>query len=165
MTRKKIYKEIISLMVRASQLAHSVGIKNILQPGLVKEMIIADILGHVLIFSKRDADAHAVHSVDEKYEYLTCKEGGAGQIDRMVAQPHEKRQASLSRITRNHKIYLAIFYEDNQIRCKRIYEIDALVMAQEAERQLDQSSNVISHISFSESWAQKNGKVVFDDDV
>ena len=67
------HRQIIQLVLRASELAQSIGIANLLQPGLVKEMIIADILGHELIQSKRDADAHTVGNPDEKYEYLSCK--------------------------------------------------------------------------------------------
>lgn len=50
-------------------------------------MIIADILGHELIHSKRDADARARDDPDEKYEYPSCKEGGSGQLDRMFREP------------------------------------------------------------------------------
>lgn len=55
--QRSAYHKIIALVREASDLARSIGIPNLLQPGLVKEMIIADILGHELIHSKRDADA------------------------------------------------------------------------------------------------------------
>ena len=55
---QKIISKIIELIIRAQELATSIGIPNILQPGLVKEMIISETLGHKLIASKRDADAH-----------------------------------------------------------------------------------------------------------
>ena len=79
----KVYREIIELVVKASELARTVGIENLLQPGLVKEMIIANILGHELIISKRNADAHDPDDPTILYEYLSCKEGGSGQLDRM----------------------------------------------------------------------------------
>lgn len=150
-------------MLEAAKLARSIGIMNLLQPGLIKEMIIADILGHELIHTKRHADAHARDRPNELYEYLSCKEGGTGQLDRMFREPKDKRTESLRRITRNKKIYLAIFYKDEQTRCKSIYEIDPKVAAVEAERQLDRSRNQISHIEFSESWAKKNGSLVYND--
>jgi hypothetical protein len=78
---REIFRKIIELVLKAVELARSIGINNLLQPGLVKEMIIADILGHELIHSKRDADAHAPNNPEEKYEYLSCKEGGSGQLD------------------------------------------------------------------------------------
>ena len=68
---REIYRKIIELVLKAAELARSIGISNLLQPGLVKEMIIADILGHELIHSKRDADAHAPGNPSEKYEYLS----------------------------------------------------------------------------------------------
>ena len=148
-------------MREAAGLARKVGIADLLQPGLVREMIVADILGHDLIHSKQDADAHAADDPDEKYEYLSCKEGGTGQLDRMFREPADKRAASLERITRNEKIYYAVFYADDRTRCKIIYELEPGVVAAEAGRRLDRSANVISHVSFSESWVRKNGAVVY----
>ena len=160
---REVYRGIVDLIVKAADLASSIGINNLLQPGLVKEMIIADILGHELIHSKRDADAHAPGNPEVKYEYLSCKEGGRGQLDRMFKEPLDKRAQSLSRITRNSKIYFAAFYASNQVRCKIIYEIDPNIALAEAERQLDRSRNAISHVGFSIRWASRNGRVVYED--
>lgn len=160
---REIYRKIIDLVLKAAELGRSIGISNLLQPGLVKEMIIADILGHELIHSKRDADAHAPNNPDEKYEYLSCKEGGTGQLDRMFREPPAKRAESLSRITRNKKVYFAVFYAANQTKCKIIYELEPGVVVEETERQLDRSRNVISHVGFSEDWAREHGRVVYQD--
>ena len=160
---RNVHRQIIQLVLRASELAQSIGIANLLQPGLVKEMIIADILGHELIQSKRDADAHATGNPEEKYEYLSCKEGGSGQLDRMFKEPPDKRAESLTRITRNAKIYFAVFYADNQTRCKVIYELEPEIVLAEAERQLDRSRNAISHVGFSIRWASQNGVVAYED--
>ncbi|MDR2762723.1 MAG: hypothetical protein LBB88_09000 [Planctomycetaceae bacterium] len=157
----EIYRKIIDLVLKAAEIARSIGISNILQPGLVKEMIIADILGHKLIHLKRNADACAMDNPNELYEYLSCKEGGSGQLDRMLKSPPEKRAESLARITRNSMIYFAVFYESEQTKCKVIYEIKPDVLLEEAERQLDRSSNTISHVGFTEAWASKNGKIVY----
>ncbi len=159
----EIYSKIIQLVLKAAELARSIGITNLLQPGLVKEMIIADILGHDLIYSKRDADARDPNAPDVKYEYLTCKEGGTGQLDRMFKEPPEKRAESLHRITRNRKIYYAVFYADDQMNVRTIYELEPNTLVEETERQLDRSRNVISHVGFSEDWAGRNGKVVYQD--
>ena len=159
---RNVHRQIIRLVMQAADLAQSIGIANLLQPGLVKEMIIADILGHELIHSKRDADAHAPGNPDEKYEYLSCKEGGSGQLDRMFKEPSDKRAESLSRITRNAKFYFAVFYAENQVKCKVIYELDTDIVLAEAERQLDRSRNAISHVGFSIRWARDNGRVVHE---
>lgn len=47
---RDVYAKIIDLMIEAARLAQAVGITNILQPGLVKEMIIAE---HLDIESSR----------------------------------------------------------------------------------------------------------------
>ena len=161
---QSVRRQIIRLVLQASDLAQSIGVANLLQPGLVKEMIIADLLGHELIHSKRDADAHAPGDPDEKYEYLSCKERGSGQLDRMFKEPPDKRAESLTRITRNAKFYFAVFYETNQTKCKVIYELDPAVVLVEAERQLDRSRNAISHVGFSISWASANGHIVYQDE-
>jgi hypothetical protein len=160
---REIYRRIIDLVLRAADLARSIGIANLLQPGLVKEMIIADILGHKLIHTKRDADACAIDNPNEKYEYLSCKEGGSGQLDRMFKEPPEKRSESLGRIARNRRIFFAVFYESEQTKCKAIYEILPEVLLAETERQLDRSQNAISHVGFSETWASENGQIVYRD--
>ena len=160
----EIHRQIIGLVARAAELAKSAGIPNLLQPGLVKEMIIAEILGHTLITGKRDADAHAPGDPNEKYEYLSCKEGGSGQFDRMFKEPADKRARSLFRVTRNAKIYLAVFYSSEQTKCKAIYELTPSVVAAEANRQLDASANAISHVSLSVEWASRNGTIVWRDE-
>ena len=158
-----IYRKIIELVLEAAKIARTVGIQNILQPGLVKEMIIADHLGHQLITTKRDADACFPSDPSILYEYLSCKEGGSGQFDRMFKEPFDKRQESLNRITRNTKIFFAVFYADEQTRAKVIYELEPDVVVQETERQLDASRNAISHVGFTESWVKRNGRVVYED--
>jgi len=160
---REIIRRIIDLVIKAQELARSIGIDNLLQPGLVKEMIIADVLGHKLIISKRDADACDPNDPSIKYEYLSCKEGGSGQLDRMFKEPPDKRAESLARITRNKKVYFAVFYKTNQIKLKTLYELDPGVVLEETKRQLDRSRNAISHVGFSINWAAQNGKVIYED--
>lgn len=157
-----IYRKIIELVLQAAKLARSVGINNILQPGLVKEMIMADHLGHRVIVTKRDADACDPNDHSILYEYLSCKEGGSGQFDRMFKEPPEKRQESLNRIRRNKKVFFAVFYSDEQTKVKTIYELDPKIVVTETERQLDVSGNAISHVGFSEAWVRRNGKIVYE---
>lgn len=160
---QKVYHQIIELVKKAQRLASSVGIPNILQPGLVKEMVMADVLGHKLIISKRDADACDPTNPLIKYEYLSCFEGGSGQLDRMFKEPVELHEQSLQRIRRNAKIYLAIFYKNDPLRAKVIYEIEPDVLIVETVRQIVGSRNAISHCGFSENWARANGVVVYSD--
>ncbi len=155
------YSKIIDLILQASHLAKNLGVANLFQPGLVKEIIIADCLGHRVLTSKRHADACDPNNSSLLYEYLSCKEGGSGQLDRMFKSPPERRAKSLRRLTRNHKIFFIVFYADNQTKIKTIYELDVSKSVEETERQLNNSKNVISHVGFSEQWALGNGKVVY----
>lgn len=158
-----VYKPVIRLVKEAFALARSLGIQNLLQPGLVKEMIIAEILGHEVIFAKRQPDARDPDNPRIMYEYLTCKEGGTGQLDRMIKSPEDERMDSLNRIRRNDKIYFAVFYKANQIKVKTIYELETDIVLEEAIRKMDRSKNRISHVGFSENWSRANGRVVYSD--
>ena len=160
---RDVYKPLIKLVQQAFALARSLGIPNLLQPGLAKEIVIADILGHEVIPAKRQPDARDPENPDIMYEYLSCKEGGSGQFDRMFKFPLDKRERSLDRIRRNSKIYLAVFYADNQLKAKTIYELDPKVVEHEAVRQLERSANDISHVGFSISWTSEHGRVVYRD--
>lgn len=134
MTRRR-YKPLIRLVREAFTFAQSLGIPNLLQPRLAKEIIIADILGHEVIISKGGADAHDPANPTISYEYLSCLEGKTGQLDRMVRSPDDERQESLDRIRRNDKIYFAVFYKANQIEVKTIYELETdIVLAEALER-------------------------------
>lgn len=158
---RETYHKIIELVLRAAEIARSAGIPNILQPGLVKEMIIADHLNHQLITTKHAADACNPDNPDELYEYLSCKEGGTGQFDRMFKEPQNKRDESLDRIRRNKKVFYAVFYASNQTKVKVIYELEPAVVVKETERQLDRSKNSISHVGYTEKWVSENGRVVY----
>ena len=96
-------------------------------------MIIAEILGHELIHSKRDADACDLNDPNLKYEYLSCYGGGSGQFDRMFKEPEDKRQLSLNRIRRNQKIYFAVFSKKDALTVKVIYEIESEVLVTETD--------------------------------
>jgi len=156
-----IIRSIIALVRQAQELASQIGMPNILQPGLVKEMVIAEILGHELIHSKRDSDACDPNDASVKYEYLSCYEGGTGQLDRMFKAPKDKRDESLKRITRNAKVYLAIFHKKEPLKVKVIYELAPKDVLSKTERQLDRSRNDISHVGFSETWAKEKGRIVY----
>ncbi len=124
---------------------------------MVKEIIIADILGHKPIVSKHGADACDKENEHILFEYLSCLEGKQGQLDRMYND--ERKERSLHRISRNNKVYFAVFYKNAQLKVKRIYEIETDAFLKEAGEKLDRSK--CNHIGFSEKWARENGKLVY----
>ena len=157
-------RQIINYVRKAQEIASQHGFKNLLQPGLVKELVIADILGHEVHRTKHEPDAHDPTDASRQFEYLTCFKGkkeGTFQFDRMFQSPPNKRRRSLRRITRNTAIYCAVFDEESPLEVIVIYEVPVDVVLHEAERQLDASQNEISHVGFTIKWAQECGKAVY----
>lgn len=153
--------QIVNYVRKAQEIATEHGFANLLQPGLVKELVIADILGHEVHRTKHEPDAYDPTDPSRKFEYLSCFQGGTFQLDRMFKWPANKRTKSLERITRNASVYCAVFDEKSPLDVVTIYEVAVGPMLQEAERQLDASRNEISHIGFAIKWAQQNGKMVY----
>jgi len=154
-------RQIIAYIRKAQEIAAQYGFKNLLQPGLVKELVVADILGHEVHRTKHEPDAYDPTNPSRKFEYLSCFAGGTFQLDRMFKSPPQKRAKSLERITRNAVIYCAVFDEESPLDVIVIYEIAVDVMVREAERQLDANRNEISHVGFTIKWAEQNGHVVY----
>lgn len=153
--------QIVHHIKLAQAIATNHGYGNLLQPGMVKELIIGDILGHEVHKTKHDADAWDPNDRTRLYEYLTCYESGTFQLDRMFKNPSEKRQRSLERINRCHKFYCAIFAKNEPLTVKEIYEVGIEAILSSTNRQLDNSSNDISHICFTISWVKQNGIKVY----
>ncbi|MGA3143534.1 MAG: hypothetical protein ABSF10_11020 [Verrucomicrobiota bacterium] len=153
--------QIINYVRKAQEIAAQHGFKNLLQPGLVKELVVADILGHEVHRTKHDADAYDPANPSRQFEYLSCFQVGTFQLDRVFKYPPDKRTKSLERIKRNAAIYCVVFDRQSPLDVLVIYEIPMPVMLAEADRKLDVSSNDISHLSFPIKWAQQCGKVVY----
>ena len=136
---KETLEKIVKLVRQAQKLALSIGIDNIVQPGIIREIIMAEIMGHKVISTKQDADACDPDNPKIKYEYLSCSENGSGQFDRMFKSPPAAKEKSLKRITRNSKIYMGIFYEGQPLKAKVIYEIEPAVMKKAALVKMEKS--------------------------
>jgi hypothetical protein len=151
--------ELLEAIQSLDALARANGYRNIFQPGLAKELLIASVLGHTRVDAKHGHDAE---TPDGKLcEYLSCKEGGHGQIDRVFKAPPEKRARSLDRLARNDHVYLIIFDAEIATKILRIYELDKTELLAEMKRQLDRSKTDIAHVGFSEKFAAQVGKLVF----
>lgn len=140
---------------------------NVFQPGAMKELKMASILKHNWILSKKNADACSNQDENIVYEYLSGTENGAGQIDRVFKDSkyqHEKYHQSMERIERNEAFYLAYTNKDTSrpLDILRIYKLTPEAIRKEADRQLELSTNNISHISFNEAFAKKHGTLVWE---
>jgi len=153
--------QIISYIRKAQEIATKHGFTNLLQPGLVKELVIADILGHEVHKTKHEPDAYDPKDPSRAFEYLSCFVGGTFQLDRMFRSPPDKRAKSLERITRNVAIFCAVFDEQSPLDVVTIYEVPVDALLREVERQLDASRNAISHVGVTIKWAHEHGKRVY----
>lgn len=151
--------DIIDLLKKTQKLAEEkYGIQNILQPGVIKELIMAEILGHFLLPQKDLSD-----SKDEEgnyYEYLASirrinvetNKGCSFQMDRVTRN-------NLSRVTRNKEFYFGIF--KNHLEIEEIWEVSIPVVLVEVKRQLENCRNEIAHVNFLLKWLVENGTRVY----
>lgn len=143
--------KIVSHIREAQELANGMGIKNILQPGIVKELMLAEILGHNVIPDKDKADA--TDNDDKFYEYLCSLEKSNNfQLDRVTGD-------NLNRITRNAEFYFAFFRD--AITVSEVYRVPTAKVHEEANRQLAGSKNDISHMNMGGGWVRANGTKVY----
>jgi len=151
--------ELLEAIQSLDAVARRHGFRNIFQPGLAKELLIASVLGHTRHDAKHGHDAE---TPDGKLcEYLSCKVGGAGQLASMYREPEESRQKSLARIERNDHIYLVIFDPEIATKILRIYELDKIKVLDEVTRQIDNSRNVVVQVTVYENFAIQVGKLVY----
>ncbi len=151
--------KIVSLIREAQKIAKDeLNIENILQPGIIKELIIADVLGHTLIPKKHLSDAK--DNQGNFYEYLTSinrknvisNKGSSFQIDRLTP-------TNLDRIKRNAAFYFAFF--ENHLTVEEIYCVKTEEVLKETMRQLTACKNQIAHVNFLTKWVKQKGTKVY----
>lgn len=152
-------ESLIELLQHAQQIAlEKHGVPNILQPGAIKELIMAEVLGHELIPQKDSADAQ--DSQGNTFEYLASikrvkvktNKGCSFQMDRMTRN-------NLHRVTRNSAFYFGIF--SDHLTLAEVWKVEISVVLAEVDRQLDRCKNDIAHVNFLLRWLEKNGERVY----
>ena len=152
-------ESLIELLQHAQHIAlEKHGISNILQPGVVKELMMAEVLGHELVPQKDSADAKDQQG--NTFEYLASikrigvktNRGCSFQMDRMTRE-------NLHRVTRNSAFYFGVF--SNHLTLTEIWRVEIPVMLAEVERQLDRCKNNIAHVNFLLRWLETNGERVY----
>lgn len=145
---------IVALLRQAQRLAlKEYGVTNILQPGIVKELIMAEILGHSLVPEKHLSDAKDTEG--NYYEYLASirrigvknNNGCSFQVDRVTRN-------NLTRVTRNEAFYFGVF--KNHLEIEEIWRASIPVVLDEVRRQLDNCKNEIAHVNFLLKWVTDN---------
>ena len=128
--------------------------QDLLTPGFIKEWMVSKILGHACHTTKHGPDATSLDGT-EHYEYLSCKEGGSFQLDRI----HED---NLHRIERNNAFYFAQFNKENGLKCQKIWKGGTPVVLAEAIQKIWRMSESSKHIGFSEEWVRNNCTLVYE---
>lgn len=151
---------LIGLLQQAQRIAlEKHGVPNILQPGVIKELMMAEVLGHKLLPQKDSADA--TNQRGDTFEYLASinrvavktNRGCSFQMDRMT-------RSNLHRITRNSAFYFGIF--SDHLTLAEIWRVEISVILAEVERQLDRCKNDIAHVNFLLRWLKSNGMQVYE---
>tara|TARA_R110000868_G_scaffold31672_11_gene116016 strand:- start:7 stop:501 length:495 start_codon:yes stop_codon:yes gene_type:complete len=128
--------------------------QDLLTPGFLKEWLVSDILGHDCHKTKHGPDAYSKDG-KEKYEYLSCKEGGSFQLDRI----HE---GNLHRITRNDSFYFAQFDKKNGLECKKIWKGQTSAVLEESIKKISKMKESSKHIGFPTKWVEDNCVLVYE---
>lgn len=127
--------------------------QDLLTPGFIKEWLVSDILGHDCHKTKHGADAYSKDGL-EKYEYLSCKDGGTFQLDRI-------HKDNLHRITRNDAFYFAQFDKSDGLVCRNIWKGNTEVVLKESVKKIESMSESSKHIGFSIKWVRDNCELVY----
>jgi hypothetical protein len=156
-------KRIRELLVALQTEALKYGVPNILQPGVLRELLMAEQLGHSLRPGKADADA--TNAFGLCFEYLSscrrpkrrhAKNAGCNfQLDRMSP-------TNLYRVTRNEAFFFGVF--EHQFALREIWRVETKDVLAEVTRQLGAGRAEFSHVNLLMSWVMKVGKIVFADD-
>lgn len=128
--------------------------QDLLTPGFIKEWMVSELLGHECHKTKHGADAYSKDGT-EKYEYLSCKEGGSFQLDRI----HEE---NLHRVERNNAFFFALFDKEDGLVCKEIWKCETNKVLDEITTKILSSKKVSSkHVSISLKWVKANSARVY----
>ena len=128
--------------------------QDLLTPGFIKEWMVSEILDHKCHKTKHGADAYSTDG-KEKYEYLSCKEGGTFQLDII----HED---NLHRVKRNDAFFFALFDKKDGLTCKNIWKCTTDKVLEIVKTKIETSRKKSSkHVSISLSWVEQNSEKVF----
>lgn len=128
--------------------------QDLLTPGFLKEVIIGGHLGHYVHRTKHGPDAYSCEEQNECYEYLSCKEGGSFQIDRID-------ESNLYRISRNDAFFFALFSRENSLNVEKIYRLETSAVLKEAKRKISKMKSSSKHVGFGMKWTKENGRQVW----
>lgn len=150
---------------KIQSVARKIGIDNITQPGLIKELIMACKLEHNVIGSKHNADA--IDKNSNLYEYLSCQiTAKQFAIDGLHSRPAKKMEEDLERISRNNAIYCGVF---DGVLLQKIIKVETSVLLEHTRQNLlsrdknGSSSNTEHTVNYSLGWVESVGTKVYEE--
>ena len=154
---------LIAHMTEAHRLAALEGIKDVLRPGFLKELIVSDALGHRPCKSWRDGpgDAYDPKNPMLRFEYFCAPEGKRFQAGPVRRSDWNAKKAAYLRFEKATAVYLAVFDLREPLTLLRIYLVEMDAFRAEVNRQVVESKSAVVNASFSERWAATTGRKVF----
>ncbi len=163
-------QKMIEYFEKATLLAKEIGVDNITQAGLIKEMKMAEVLGHNVISDKHCADA--IDQNGSLYEYLSCQVSAKTSvfaIDGLFSRPLERMEQTLEhRISRNAAFFCGTF---DGVFLKKIYKVDTekfFEYTRDSLTRRDQngkSKNSEHTINYPLKWIESVGKIVYNSEA
>jgi len=141
--------KIVTSLKKAQNLAidaTEIGIKNISQPGIIKEVIMAHDLKHRVHATKKEHDAESFNDPSRKYEYLSCLEGKSFQFDRVNILNLRNRV-----LRRNTKIFCGVFDKNRPLNLLRIYSVNPKSIWRKLNKKYNASSVTSRHVGITET--------------
>ena len=164
---------LVSRIDEANLIAQKFGI-NISQPGLIKEIVMAQKLGHSVVSAKHLPDACDPKTGDY-FEYLSCQNkpglrdsGKNFAIDCMFSRPETDLERSLKRITRNRTFYCGVF---RGTLLEEIYEVPTQTFLDYTTANLNRrdkggtSKNREHTVNYSLKWVKEVGTKIYEKSI
>jgi hypothetical protein len=163
------YDDLIEACKNLQSEADRLGIRNIYRPGLARELVIAQALGHEVLAEGGGADAK--DSEGNLYEYLHAKDqvsrnkgkDWSGKKDPMAfsqfSQTGMTKKNYKGRITRNKSYIFAIFY--GHLTLVEAIEVSSEKVLSYAQNTYIPTTTKPTALSIDLQWVREEGKTIY----
>lgn len=126
------------------RIASRYGIADVLKPGILKRIVVANHFGHEPVFEK------GFHAQDEegRYYYLTAWDRNRFQTGMIVKEDIDLMEADF--------FCFVVFDSRSQAQILRAYKVPRDKFLAETIRQISGNKKKRVHVSFTEKWVKRN---------
>jgi hypothetical protein len=156
-------QKILALMSEACRLAVLEGIPDLCRPGVVKQMIVSDALGHESCgaWHYGPGDAFDPKDPEKRFEYFITSDGKRFQAGIVRRSDWEAKKSFYVRFEKAAAIFFAVFDTHEPLKLLRVYRVETEAFRAALEQQIAQSKSAIVNSTFAERWVATNGTLVF----